>query len=71
MIRRITAVALALALAGLISAPASAKAAKAQPKPTSLVYYLNWSGDCAGAGFLASPGGGTTNFAHPCFLYGE
>lgn len=53
MIRRVTALALTLALAGLIPAPASAKAAKAQSKPTNLVYYLNWAGDCAGSGFLA------------------
>jgi len=51
MIRRATAVVLTLALAGLISAPVAAK--PKQPKPTNLTYYLNWSGDCAGSGYLA------------------
>ena len=51
MIRRTIAVVLALALAGLISAPVTAK--PKQPKPTNITYYLNWQGDCAGSGYLA------------------
>lgn len=49
MIRRVTAMVLAVALVGLISAPVSAK-----PKPTTAVYYLNWQGDCAGTGYLGT-----------------
>jgi hypothetical protein len=51
MIRRTVAVVLAVVLAGLISAPVGAK--PKGPKATTLVYYMNWAGDCAGSGFLA------------------
>ncbi len=56
MLRKITAVALVVALAGLISSPVQAKKNKKKPSgsaPIELTYYMNWFGDCAGSGYLA------------------
>lgn len=51
MVRRLTAVVAAVALAALAVAPAdaAAKTKKAAPK----TYYLNWAGDCSGSGYLS------------------
>jgi hypothetical protein len=54
MSRRTTAVLAAVAAAALLVAPADAVAKKkGKPRPVTLTQYLNWGGDCAGAGFLS------------------
>ena len=52
MIRRITALILVVAIAGLVVGPADAKKKK-KPAPVSITYHMNWGGDCAGSGYLA------------------
>jgi hypothetical protein len=52
MARRMTALVLIVALAGLIASPVEAKK-KRKPAPVAVTYYLNWLGDCAGSGFMA------------------
>lgn len=51
MVRKITALALVVALAGLIASPVEAK--KKKPAPAEMTYYMSWFGDCAGSGFLS------------------
>jgi hypothetical protein len=54
MVRRITALILVAALAGLVVSPAEAKKKKKKaPAPVAITYYMNWMGDCAGGGYLA------------------
>lgn len=51
MTRKVMALLLVLTVAGAVAAPASAK--RKPPKPAPATYYLNWLGDCSGAGFLS------------------
>lgn len=54
MTRRSTAILAAVAAAALLVAPTGALAKKKPaPRPVTVTQYLNWGGDCAGAGFLA------------------
>lgn len=54
MLRRITALLLVVALAGLVAGPVQAKKKKPKaPVPVAVTYYINWAGDCAGSGFLS------------------
>jgi hypothetical protein len=55
MVRRITALILVAALAGLVVSPAEAKKKKKKaPAPVAITYHMNWGGDCpTGSGYLA------------------
>jgi hypothetical protein len=62
MFRRLAAVVMVVALAGLIAAPADAK-----KKSPELTFYMGWYGDCAGAGLLSITRPETPE--SPCALY--
>ena len=51
MRRKLTAIVLAAAIAGLIVSPVEAK--KKKPAPVEVTYWMNWFGDCAGSGVLS------------------
>jgi hypothetical protein len=54
MVRRITALFLAIGLAGAMAAPVDAKKRKAKRlRPKVINYQMNWGGDCAGGGYLS------------------